>query len=66
MYLDDDYSQTVIGRNRRDYVWIMARTPAIPESDLLMLLRLVEEQGYDIGKIRRVPHRANPAGDPQS
>ena len=26
-YLDKDYTETSIGRNKRDYVWIMARTP---------------------------------------
>ena len=26
-HLTPDYTQTVIGRNKRDYVWIMARTP---------------------------------------
>ncbi len=32
IYLDNEYSVTVIGRNKRDYVWIMAREPAIPET----------------------------------
>lgn len=32
-YLKPDYSQTIIGREARDYVWIMARTPQIPEAD---------------------------------
>ena len=31
-YLTEDYSQTVIARNKRDYVWIMARKPEIPET----------------------------------
>ena len=26
-YLSPDYSQVIIGREKRDYVWIMARTP---------------------------------------
>ena len=26
-YLDPDYRSTIIGRSKRDYVWIMARTP---------------------------------------
>ena len=28
VYLDDDYQYTVIGRNKRDYLWIMARRQA--------------------------------------
>jgi cyclopropane fatty-acyl-phospholipid synthase-like methyltransferase len=28
-YLKDDYSQTIVARDNRDYTWIMARTPTI-------------------------------------
>ncbi|MBL0225049.1 MAG: lipocalin family protein [Geobacteraceae bacterium] len=56
-HLNADYSQTVIGRNKRDYVWIMARTPQIPEADYLGLVKELEGQGYDISKLRKVPQR---------
>ena len=54
-YLSPDYTQTVITREKRDYVWIMARTPTIPEADLAKLIAFVGTQGYDTGKIQRVP-----------
>lgn len=57
VFVDDGYNQTVIGRNKRDYVWIMARTPSIPDADYQRLLRLIEGQGYDIGAVRKVPQR---------
>jgi apolipoprotein D and lipocalin family protein len=63
MYLDEDYTRTVIGRNKRDYVWIMARTPAIADADYQTLLDLIAGQGYDISKIRRVPQRHLDTGD---
>lgn len=56
-YLAEDYSETIISRNKRDYVWIMARTPHIPEADYARLLALVGEQGYDVSKVQRVPQR---------
>ncbi len=56
-YLNDDYSQTVIGRNRRDYVWIMARTPQIPAADYERLLADLTAQGYDLTKLRKVPQQ---------
>jgi apolipoprotein D and lipocalin family protein len=56
-YLKDDYSQTVIGRQKRDYVWIMARTPQIPDADYERLLQLVAAQGYDTAKLQRVPQQ---------
>ena len=54
-YLSEDYTQTVITRDKRDYVWIMARTPTIPEADLARLTAFVARQGYDVAKLQRVP-----------
>lgn len=59
-YLSPDYRQTVIARQARDYVWIMAREPSIPEADYQALLDFVAAQGYDIAKVRRVPQRGSP------
>lgn len=56
-WLAPDYSQTVIGREQRDYVWIMARTPQIPDADYRRILEFLAEQGYDVSRIRRVPQR---------
>ena len=57
VYLDDDYSTTIIGRQKRDFVWIMAREPEIPEQDYQRLLEFVASIGYDVGKVERVPQR---------
>ena len=56
IYLTDDYTQTVIGRSKRDYVWIMARSDSIPSSDYEKIIDFLQDQGYDISKLRRVPH----------
>lgn len=55
LYLNDDYTQTVIGRQKRDYVWIMARAPSIAEADFQRVLRLLSDLGYDVSRIERVP-----------
>ncbi len=60
MYLTEDYSQTIVARNKRDYVWIMARTPTIPESDYQHMLSLIKNVGYDISQIQRVPQQTSP------
>ena len=57
VYLDDDYSQTIVGREKRDFVWIMARTPTISDLDYDQLVSRVESLGYDISKLQRVPQR---------
>jgi apolipoprotein D and lipocalin family protein len=53
--LNDNYTQTIIGRQNRDYVWIMARTPTIPDVDYDRLVLEVEALGYDLTELRRVP-----------
>ena len=55
VYLNDDYTQTVIGRQKRDYVWIMARTPEISAEDYQGIVDFVASIGYDTAKIQRVP-----------
>lgn len=57
VYLDDEYSQTIIGRQSRDFVWIMARTPSISESDYDRLVEFVASIGYDPAALQRVPQR---------
>ena len=57
VYLTDDYSQTVIGRNKRDYVWVMARTPTIPEQDYEKIVTLIDAMGYDTSELQKVPQR---------
>lgn len=58
-YLSPDYSQTVVTRSKRDYVWIMARTPTISSEDLARLTAFVASQGYDTGQLRRVPQQGD-------
>ena len=57
VFVDDDYSQTIIGRIKRDYVWIMARTPTIPADEYQGLLDMIAAQGYDLTQIQKVPQR---------
>ncbi len=56
-YLNSDYSQTVIGRERRDYLWIMARTPEMPPADYARIVEFAGQQGYDVSKLQKVPQR---------
>ena len=56
IYLNDDYSVTVIGRTKRDYVWIMAREPAITAEEYASITDFLKEQGYEIDKLQKVPH----------
>jgi len=56
-YLNDEYTETIIARSARDYVWIMARTPELAPDEYQRLLDRVGVLGYDTSKVRRVPQR---------
>jgi apolipoprotein D and lipocalin family protein len=57
VYLTPDYGQTVIGREKRDYLWIMARAPQIDQADYQRIRQFVGALGYDVSRIRKVPQR---------
>lgn len=57
VYLDEDYSVTVIGRNRRDYVWIMARQPRISEQRYAAIVEKIGAMGYDLSELQKVPQQ---------
>jgi apolipoprotein D and lipocalin family protein len=58
VHINDDYTQTIIGRSARDYAWIMARTPQISEADYIAHVERLRALGYDTAKLRRVPQRS--------
>jgi apolipoprotein D and lipocalin family protein len=64
VWLADDYSQTIVAREKRDYLWIMARTPQIPEQDFEKHVAFAVSLGYDPSLIRKVPQRADTARSP--
>ncbi|MFC5577276.1 lipocalin family protein [Lysobacter niabensis] len=56
-YLASDYRTTIVGRSKRDYAWIMARSPTLADSEYEALLQRLEAMGYDRASVRRVPQR---------
>jgi apolipoprotein D and lipocalin family protein len=56
-YLDPGYSETIIARSKRDYAWIMARTPEIPDAAYAADVERLKAMGYDVSKLRKVPQR---------
>jgi apolipoprotein D and lipocalin family protein len=56
-FLTEDYSRTVVSRNQRDYVWVMARSPHISEAEYQHMLEHVRSSGYDMEQLQKVPQR---------
>ncbi len=57
VYVSEDYRHAIIGREKRDYVWILSRTSDLSPEVYFELVRRVREQGYDTNRLRDVPHR---------
>ena len=57
-YVDADYTRTIVARSDRDYAWIMARTPTLPDEEYAALVACLADLGYDTAKLRMVPQSA--------
>lgn len=57
VHISDAYDAVVIGREKRDNVWIMSRRPSMADADYQRLVTLIAGQGYDTSKLVRVPQR---------
>jgi apolipoprotein D and lipocalin family protein len=57
VYLDDDYQLTVIARAKRDYVWVMSRSPEFSDEDMSRMRELIAGIGYDASELQRVPQQ---------
>ena len=57
VYVSPDYQRTIIGREKRDNVWVMARTPTLGEAELQDLRERVAKEGYDMAEYALVPQQ---------
>jgi apolipoprotein D and lipocalin family protein len=55
--VDPAYQLTIIGRSKRDYAWIMARTPDIPQAAYDNAVMKLKALGYTTEGLRRVPQQ---------
>ena len=56
-FVDPGYQITIIGRERRDYVWIMAREPVLAPDIYCAMVARVAAMGYDPLALRQVPQQ---------
>ncbi len=54
--LAPDFSLTVIGHPSGSYAWVMAREPRLDEALLGAITKRLAERGYEVERMRRVPH----------
>jgi apolipoprotein D and lipocalin family protein len=51
--LAPDYRWAVVGHPRREYLWILSRTPAMAEADYAAALDIARREGFDTTRLRR-------------
>jgi apolipoprotein D and lipocalin family protein len=54
--LAQDYSYAVVGDPRREYLWVLSRTPNMPEESYQAAVRQAGEQSFDVTKLVRTKH----------
>ena len=58
MYLDADYSTTVVASANRKNAWIMSREPQMSDAHYAQMLEVMTAAGIDKTQFRQVPHDA--------
>jgi len=58
--LAEDYSYAVVGHPGRDYLWILARTPTMPEATYREIVARLRAQGYQTPRLVRTLQVAAP------
>lgn len=51
MELDDEYQWALVGSSSDDYLWILSRTPELPQDTLDQILQKARDRGYDTDKL---------------
>lgn len=56
--LGPNYEYSVVGDPKREYLWILSRTPEMPEPAYQKILRRVQDLGFNPGKLEKTPQKA--------
>lgn len=51
--LDDDYALAAVSEPKREYLWILSRSPVVEESRYSALLERLARMGFDPGKLEK-------------
>ncbi len=54
MALDPDYRWAMVAGPSHDYLWILSRTPSLPEAVVADLLETARQAGFDLSSLIRV------------
>lgn len=49
--LDENYKWALVGGSSSKYLWILSRTPILPEEELMLVLSEASRRGYDTDRL---------------
>jgi apolipoprotein D and lipocalin family protein len=64
LYLDRDYRYTVIGHPSRDYAWVFAREPKVPQDVYQDMLNALTANKFDVNRVTKIPQVPEQVGQP--
>jgi apolipoprotein D and lipocalin family protein len=54
--LDPDYQLAAVSEPKREYLWILSRTPTVPRLAMAGLLDRLSRQGFDVNRLEATKH----------
>ena len=57
-HVDDAYSVTIVAREKRDFVWLMSRSPEMSDAAYAEHVQQIADLGYDVSGLVRIQHEA--------
>ena len=56
-HVDEDYQEAIVGTPNRKHLWLLARTPTIPEARHAALVARADQLGFDTSRLLKDPQR---------
>ncbi|HSE27884.1 MAG TPA: lipocalin family protein [Gemmatimonadales bacterium] len=56
--LTEDYGAALVGTPDRNFLWVLSRTPAMPDSTWVRMTATAAAQGFDVSRLARAPGAA--------
>ncbi len=58
--LDDQYQLAAVSDAKREYLWVLSRSPKIDQARYAALLQRLKQQGFDVDKLEVTPQDSTP------